>query len=58
MDMKLELVPNPVSDVDRAKSFYAEKVGFNVDLDVKGSGQMRGMRVVQLTPRGQPARSR
>jgi predicted enzyme related to lactoylglutathione lyase len=55
MDMKLELVPIPVSDVERAKSFYAEKVGFNVDLDVKGSGEMR---VVQLTPRGQPARSR
>jgi predicted enzyme related to lactoylglutathione lyase len=52
MDMKLELVPIPVSDVDRAKSFYAEKVGFNVDLDVKGSGEMREMRVVQLTPPG------
>ncbi len=54
MDWKLEVVPVPVSDVDRAKAFYAEKVGFNVDLDVKGSGEMR---VVQLTPRGQPARS-
>jgi len=52
MDMKLELVPIPVSDVGRAKSFYAEKVGFNVDLDVKGSGEMRQMRVVQLTPSG------
>ncbi len=31
MDWKLELVPIPVSDVDRAKAFYAEKVGFNVD---------------------------
>jgi predicted enzyme related to lactoylglutathione lyase len=49
MDMKLELVPIPVSDVDRAKAFYAGKVGFNVDLDVKGSGEMR---VVQLTPPG------
>jgi predicted enzyme related to lactoylglutathione lyase len=49
MDMKLELVPIPVSDVDRAKAFYAGKVGFTVDLDVKGSGEMR---VVQLTPPG------
>jgi hypothetical protein len=58
MDMKLELVPISVSDVDRAKSFYAEKVGFNVDLDVKGSGEMRKMRVVQLTPPRSAARSR
>jgi hypothetical protein len=29
MDMKLELIPVPVSDIDRAKAFYAEKVGFN-----------------------------
>jgi predicted enzyme related to lactoylglutathione lyase len=50
MDMKLELVPIPASDVGRAKSFYAEKVGFNVDLDVKGGGEMRQMRLVQLTP--------
>ena len=49
MDWKLELVPIPVSDVDRAKAFYAEKVGFNVDLDVSPS---EGMRVVQLTPPG------
>jgi hypothetical protein len=34
MEWKLELVPIPVSDVDRAKAFYAGKVGFNVDLDV------------------------
>ena len=46
---KLELVPIPVSDVDRAKAFYAEKVGFDVDLDVSPSD---GMRVVQLTPPG------
>ncbi len=49
MEMKLELVPIPVSDVDRAKAFYSEKVGFNVDLDVNPGN---GMRVVQLTPPG------
>ena len=49
MDMKLELVPVPVSDVDRAKSFYVEKVGFHQDLDVSPGN---GMRVVQLTPPG------
>ena len=49
MDMKLELVPIPVSDVDRAKAFYVEKVGFNVDLDANPGN---GMRVVQLTPPG------
>ncbi len=49
MDMRLELVPVPVSDVDRAKAFYIEKVGFNVDHDVQPGN---GMRVVQLTPPG------
>src|SRR6266566_3584758 len=49
MDMKLELVPIPVSDVDRAKAFYVDKVGFNVDVDVQPGN---GMRVVQLTPPG------
>lgn len=49
MDMKLELVPIPVADVDRAKAFYVEKVGFNVDVDVEPGN---GMRVVQLTPPG------
>ena len=48
-DMKLELVPVPVSDVDRSKAFYVEKVGFNLDLDVQPGN---GMRVVQLTPPG------
>jgi catechol 2,3-dioxygenase-like lactoylglutathione lyase family enzyme len=48
-DMKLELVPVPVSDVDRSKAFYVEKVGFNADLDVQPGD---GMRVVQLTPPG------
>lgn len=55
MDWKLELVPIPVSDVDRAKAFYAEKVGFNVDLDVNADNDPRvsdEMRVVQLTPPG------
>ena len=55
MDWKLELVPIPVSDVDRAKAFYAEKVGFNVDLDVNADTDHRvsdEMRVVQLPPRG------
>ena len=55
MDWKLELVPIPVSDVDRAKAFYAEKVGFNVDLDVGSDTDHRvgdEMRVVQLTPPG------
>ena len=49
MDYKLELLPLPVSDVDRAKTFYNEKVGFEVDLDHSGEG---GFRVVQLTPPG------
>jgi predicted enzyme related to lactoylglutathione lyase len=49
MDMKLELVPVPVADVDRAKAFYAEKVGFHLDHDVQPN---EGMRVVQLTPPG------
>ena len=49
MQMKLELVPIPVSDVDRAKAFYSEKIGFNVDVDVSPGN---GMRVVQLTPPG------
>jgi catechol 2,3-dioxygenase-like lactoylglutathione lyase family enzyme len=35
MEMKLELVPIPVSDVDMAKAFYVEKVGFNLDHDVQ-----------------------
>jgi catechol 2,3-dioxygenase-like lactoylglutathione lyase family enzyme len=45
----------PVSDVDRAKAFYAEKVGFNVDPDVNADNDHRvsdEMRVVQLTPPG------
>ena len=49
MDMKLELVPIPVTDVDRAKAFYAEQLGFVVDVDVRPA---EGIRVVQLTPPG------
>ncbi len=55
MDWKLELVPLPISDVDRAKAFYAERVGFNVDLDVSSATDPRvsdERRVVQLTPPG------
>jgi catechol 2,3-dioxygenase-like lactoylglutathione lyase family enzyme len=48
VDWKLELVPLPVADVDRAKAFYTEKVGFNLDHDVR-NGELR---VVQLTPPG------
>ena len=55
MDMKLELVPVPVTDVDRAKAFYSERLGYQVDLDVSPGGEMR---VVQLTPPVRPARSR
>jgi catechol 2,3-dioxygenase-like lactoylglutathione lyase family enzyme len=49
MDWKLEVVPIPVTDVDRAKAFYAEQVGFVVDLDT-WIGE--GVRLVQLTPPG------
>ena len=49
MDMKLEVVPIPVSDVDAAKAFYTEKVGFNADHDHVVSPEMR---FVQLTPPG------
>jgi catechol 2,3-dioxygenase-like lactoylglutathione lyase family enzyme len=49
MDLKLEVVVVPVSDVDRAKAFYTEKVGFNVDVDSRFGDTYR---VVQLTPPG------
>jgi len=49
MDWKLELVVVPVSDVDRAKKFYAEDVGFALDYD---RGDDEGFRFVQLTPKG------
>jgi predicted enzyme related to lactoylglutathione lyase len=49
MDWKLELVAVPVTDVDRAKRFYTEQVGFNADHDHRVSDDLR---FVQLTPPG------
>ena len=49
MDFRIELVPIPVSDVDRAKEFYGEKVGWNIDHDQKVSPELR---FVQVTPPG------
>ena len=49
MDWRLELVAVPVSDVDRAKAFYTEKVGFDADHDHVVSEEIR---FVQLTPPG------
>jgi catechol 2,3-dioxygenase-like lactoylglutathione lyase family enzyme len=49
VEMKLELIPVPVSDVDRAKEFYVEKAGFNADEDHVLSDELR---FVQLTPPG------
>jgi catechol 2,3-dioxygenase-like lactoylglutathione lyase family enzyme len=49
MDFKLELVVIPVSDVDRAKAFYVDKIGFVADHDHKVSEELR---FVQLTPSG------
>jgi predicted enzyme related to lactoylglutathione lyase len=49
VDWRLELVQVPVSDVDRAKAFYVDKVGFNADHDHQVSDEMR---FVQLTPPG------
>jgi catechol 2,3-dioxygenase-like lactoylglutathione lyase family enzyme len=52
IDYRLELVNLPVSDVDRAKDFYVEKVGFNPDHDHSPNDEIR---FVQLTPSGSPA---
>jgi catechol 2,3-dioxygenase-like lactoylglutathione lyase family enzyme len=49
MDLKLELVPVPVSDIDRAKAFYVGQLGFHEDVDVRPTDSVR---VVQLTPPG------
>lgn len=49
MDMKVELIPIPVTDVDRAKTFYVEKAGFNADHDFQVN---ENLRFVQLTPPG------
>ncbi|MET3810330.1 VOC family protein [Arthrobacter sp. UYEF3] len=49
MEMRLEVVQVPVADVDAAKSFYTDRLGFDLDHDVE---YIPGMRVVQLTPPG------
>ena len=49
MDLKLELVAIPVSDVDAAKDFYVNRIGFNADHDIEVSDEIR---FVQLTPPG------
>ena len=49
MDWKIELVAIPVTDVDRAKAFYVEQVGFNADHDYQVNPELR---FVQLTPPG------
>ena len=48
-DMRLELVPIGVSDVDRSKAWYQDKAGFTLEVDVK---PLPGMRVIQFTPPG------
>jgi predicted enzyme related to lactoylglutathione lyase len=49
LDLKLELVLIPVTDVDRAKAFYAQQAGFTLDVDHRAGEEFR---VVQLTPPG------
>ena len=49
MDWKLEVVVVPVTDVDRAKSFYVDKLGFHLDADIQPSEDLR---VVHMTPPG------
>ena len=51
MEMRLEVVGIPVSDVDAAKAFYVDQVGFGLDHDARPRS---GMRVVQMTPPGSP----
>ena len=48
-DMRIELIQVPVSDIDRAKAFYVDQVGFNADVDQQVNDQLR---FVQLTPPG------
>jgi predicted enzyme related to lactoylglutathione lyase len=48
MEWKLQLIVLPVSDIDRAKAFYTDKLDFNLDVDHRAGD----FRVVQLTPRG------
>src|SRR3954467_11550988 len=47
--MKLELIPVPVADIERAKAFYVDKLSFAVDVDIEPTA---GTRIVQLTPPG------
>ena len=49
MNLALELVPVPVTDIDQAKAFYVDRLGFNVDHDLQPTSNVR---VVQLTPPG------
>jgi catechol 2,3-dioxygenase-like lactoylglutathione lyase family enzyme len=49
MDMRLELIPLPSSDIDRSIAFYVDRVGFVLDHDIEPGN---GMRIVQLTPPG------
>ena len=49
MNMKLELIPVPVTDADRAKEFYVDKIGFVADHDIPVED---GVRFIQLTPPG------
>jgi predicted enzyme related to lactoylglutathione lyase len=49
MDFRLQLIPVPVSDVERAKAFYTDKAGFSIDNDVTVK---EGLRFIQLTPPG------
>jgi predicted enzyme related to lactoylglutathione lyase len=49
MDMRLELIPLPSTDVERSKAFYVDRVGFTLDHDVEPGN---GMRIIQLTPPG------
>ena len=52
MDYRFEVTVIPVADVDRAKAFYAEQLGFNVDVDHRAGDSFR---IVQLTPPGSAA---
>jgi catechol 2,3-dioxygenase-like lactoylglutathione lyase family enzyme len=52
MDVKLEVVMIPVADIDRAKKFYTEQMGFNLDVDHEAGPEFR---VVQVTPPGSAA---
>ena len=55
MQMKLELVPLPVTDVERSLAFYRDQVGFTLDHDIEPGN---GMRIIQLTLNGiEPSRS-